>query len=339
MKKSAKVALIVAVCLIVIGLLFGGVSLLLNSRRGGGWSVSFRNGLSGIVNGRESVEFVKRTESFSAAEVKSLELATVATDIKLVAGSSSQYRVTCYENEDRWYDIELDGGRLKIKEENKPGFSDTHISIFDGNEQYTVTVEVPAKCAAVSAATVSGDVYIPALTMDGGFSAATTSGDIFASDGVEVLGGVSVATTSGDVSFSGTIEGGFSCTKTSGDLSFSGEAESFSVKTTSGDLVLSGCAFSGKVDVTTVSGEIVADGFVCGPLKLKTTSGDISIRGLESGEIDIDTTSGDVALTMTDPDAYKYEIKSTSGDVRTPYGISSGVLCDVHTTSGDVVIG
>ena len=339
MKKSAKVALIVAVCLIVVGLLIGAVAALINSRRAGGWSVSFRNGLSGIVSSSESVDFVKRTETFSAAEVKGLELATVATDVKLVAGSSSQYRVTCYEKEDRWFDIELDGGRLKIKEQNKPTFFDAHINLFENADYFTVTVEVPAKCAALSAATVSGEVFLPALTIDGGFSVATTSGDVFASDGVEILGGMSVATTSGSVGFSGTIRGGFSMTTTSGDLSFSGEAESFSVKTTSGDLVLNGCTFTGRAEVTTVSGVITADGFVCGPLKLKTTSGAITIRGLESGEIDIDTTSGDVALTMTDPDAYKYEIKSTAGDVRVPYGSSSGVVCDVRSTSGDVVIG
>lgn len=334
MKRSAKVAIIVAVCLIVVGLLVGAAVTFFQSRSRG-WQDPFDGSFLDTITSRESGEYAKRTETFSAADVKGLELTTISRDVKFVVGASSEYRITCWENEDRWFEIELDGRTIKVREKRRSlALGDDHAA----EEYRTLTVEVPAKCTAATVTTTSGDIYIPALTVDGGLTVVTTSGELYASDSLEILGGATVATTSGSVLFSGKLKGGFSFSSTSGDLSFSGEAEDFTAKTTSGDLVLSGCAFSGRAEVTTVSGTITADGFVCGPLKLHTTSGDISISSLDSGEIEIDTTSGDVALTLADPDAFRYEVKTTAGEVRTPYGSSSGVLCDVHTTSGDVVI-
>jgi len=334
MKRSAKVAIIVAVCLIVIGLLVGAAVTFFQSRSRG-WQNPFEGGFLNTISGIESSEYTKRTETFSAADVKGLELTTISRDVKFVVGDSGEYRITCWENEDRWFEIELDGRALKVREKHRSlALPDSHVA----DEYRTLLVEVPENCVPGAIATVSGDVYLPALKIDGGMTVATTSGDIKIDVGFELGGDMSLSTSSGDLIVKGSFEGDFDLSTTSGGLRFSGEAASFKAESVSGDMDLSGSVFAGRTDITTTSGEVIARGLSVGSLKVHTTSGEVTISGLVSGEIDVDTTSGDVRLTLADPDSFKYDLKSTSGDHVSPYGTPSGALCRVRTTSGDIVI-
>nr|MCR5648312.1 DUF4097 domain-containing protein [Oscillospiraceae bacterium] len=199
-------------------------------------------------------------------------------------------------------------------------------------------VEVPENCVPAAIATVSGDVYLPALKMDGGLTLATTSGNVGIEEGFELGGDMSVATTSGDLTVKGSFEGDFDLSTTSGGLRFSGEAASFKAESVSGDMDLSGSVFAGRTELESTSGEMKANGLSVGSLKIHTVSGDVTISGLESSEIDVDTTSADVRLKLSDPDGFRYDLKSTSGDNRSPYGSPSGALCRVRTTSGDIEI-
>ena len=334
MKRSAKVAIIVAVCLIVIGLLVGAAVTFFQSRSRG-WQNPFEGGFLNTVSGVESSEYAKRTETFSAADVKRLELTTISRDVKFVASASGEYRITCWENEDRWFEIELDGRALKVMEKHRSlALPDSHIA----DEYRTLLVEVPENCAPGVVTTVSGDVYFPALTIDGGITVATTSGDVKIDDGFELGGSMTVSTTSGDLDVKGVFSGDFLMNTTSGGLHFSGEAASFTAESVSGDMDLSGSVFAGSTDLTTTSGEVKACGLSVGSLKVHTTSGEVTVSGLESGEIEVETTSGDVRLTLADPDAFSFELKSTSGEKRAPSGGGSGALCRVTTTSGDITI-
>ena len=334
MKRSAKVAIIVAVCLIVVGLLVGAAVTFFQSRSHG-WQNPFNGGFLNTITGAGSSEYVKRTETFSAANVKGLELSTVSRDVRFVVGGSAEYRITCWENEDLWFEMKLDGHTLKVEEKHKSRFIPE--ALFN-SEYCTLLVEVPENCAPGVVTTVSGDVYFPALKIDGGVTVATTSGDLRIDDGFELGGGMTVAATSGDLDVKGSFRGDFLLSTTSGCLRFCGEAASFTAESVSGDMDLSGSVFAGSADLTTTSGEVKAYGLSVGSLKVHTTSGEVTVSGLESGEIDVQTTSGDVRLTLADPDAFRFDVKSTSGEKRVPYGSGSDALCRVQTTSGDITI-
>lgn len=86
-----------------------------------------------------------------------------------------------------------------------------------------------------------------------------------------------------------------------------------------------------KIDITTVSGNIVASGFDGGS-KVKTVSGDVTLSEL-GGTVDVKTVSGDVDAKHV---GEELKLKSVSGDLSVVDGSCRRV--DAKAVSGDVLL-
>ena len=133
-----------------------------------------------------------------------------------------------------------------------------------------------------------------------------------------------------------------------GEMDFNlGQNASFVAASTSGDIQLA-CVDAGKVQVSTVSGDIRVDE-VKGDAEFSTTSGEIMLFtetgdcGIStiSGDIRVDSLNGNFRLSSTSGDIYISEItgdgkaSAISGEVRLQFAELTGDL-DISTTSGDV---
>ncbi len=305
MKRSAKVALIVAACLIVIGALAAAAAIMLTH---GQWEK-----LSYSV----STAYTERTEAFNAADVEHLHIIAEADDVKFMLTDGTEYRVTCWENDSNTYDITLSGGTLSVK--YTPGSRFWNIGIGPG----PLLVEVPRECARASIESVSGDVRLP--------------------DGLSLGGTLAVCTVSGEVRIGEIcVEGDAEVCSTSGEISMRGASVSgrIAAATVSGSFDLTDTSSSGDASFSTTSGEVCASGFACGKLDISSISGDVIISKLDCAGAEIDTTSGEVVISLTEPSGFRYECKSVSGDVRLPKasGDSSSRFFKVDTVSGEIKI-
>lgn len=120
----------------------------------------------------------------------------------------------------------------------------------------------------------------------------------------------------------------------SADIVASGFAGGSRVKTVSGDVTLSGLQH--EVDVKTVSGEIEAKNIAAG-LKLKTVSGDIAVADGACRWVDAKAVSGDVLLDLDLDPKGTYDITTVSGTVSVRTSSEPNLSVDAQTVSGHLV--
>jgi DUF4097 and DUF4098 domain-containing protein YvlB len=178
-----------------------------------------------------------------------------------------------------------------------------------------LTIKVPAgsSCAArTSSADVSCVGELSALT------AQTASGDVTAAS---VTGDVVVKSASGDVM-----------------LSNAGAAH---INTASGDVQLS--RVDGEARINTASGDVTI-GSSAGPVATHTASGDIELGAVSSGKVDLTSVSGDVRVAVVPGIAVYLDLASTSGDIRSELDAadeevsSAAVEIKCRSLSGDIRI-
>jgi DUF4097 and DUF4098 domain-containing protein YvlB len=104
------------------------------------------------------------------------------------------------------------------------------------------------------------------------------------------------------------------------------------ITTVSADVVASG--FEGGTDVKTVSGEVTLSR-VGKDLNVKTVSGDIQAKDV-SGGVKLKTVSGDIGIV--DGSCRWVDAKSVSGDVLLDLDLDPSGTYDVSTVSGDVAV-
>jgi len=120
-------------------------------------------------------------------------------------------------------------------------------------------------------------------------------------------------------------------TTVSAEVVASGFAGGTHVKTVSGEVTLSRLAKS--VDVKTVSGDVqVKD--VSGGLKLKTVSGDVGVVDGSCQWVDAKSVSGDVLLDLDMDPSGTYDVSTVSGDVAVRTVSEPNLSVDASTVSG-----
>lgn len=144
-----------------------------------------------------------------------------------------------------------------------------------------------------------------------------------------------VQTVSGDIlsELSFTLSGRLSVTSTSGDISFpEAEALALSASSTSGDISFSKAAAADKITVSTTSGDITLSHAQGGEISVSTTSGEIRLDSLSGESLHLSSVSGDAALGQLSCDG---NISTTSGGIlieNAEYGLKA------DTVSGDILV-
>ncbi len=344
MTKGLKIALIVAACLVVAGLILGGLSILAGGFRFGDFHIG-----SGSMTVRQE-ELVPKTYPVEGA-FRSLDVRGVNGDVELKRSADGRCRVECVECEGWTHKVEIREGTLYVERETK-----ANVNLLLGSSgRDVIEVWLPeSEYETLAVSATSGDVRVPADFRFDAASVASTSGDT--NFRAQVGGVLSCASTSGAIGVTDVACASLTMACTSGGLYVSGvETGSLSMTGTSGSVSVEKVSASGELYVHTTSGDIRMKEVFCGSLNAESTSGKKTLTDVTaSGSFRSTATSGALELTRCDAGSLYVESTSgevegslltdkifithtTSGDVKVPVGRSGGD-CEIHTTSGDIDI-
>ncbi|MBR4157341.1 MAG: DUF4097 family beta strand repeat protein [Oscillospiraceae bacterium] len=343
MKYGLRIAIAVAACLIVAGLILGGIALLSGGFRFDGLQIGF--GSKTITQKELTPRTYPVTEPFQAIDVRS-----ASGDVELRRTNDGSCRIECMECEGWTHKVEVRGGTLYVERE-----SITNINLILGTSgRDVIELWLPETVYdALAVGSSSGDVKIPGGYSFGTASVSSTSGDI--DFRAQVDGTLNAAATSGTIAVTDLGCYALTAASTSGSIYVSGvDCGSVSMSCTSGDISLENVAASGELITQTTSGDIRMKDVTCRTLNAESTSGEKTLTDVVSQE-DIRITSSSGDLTLTRCDALTLHIKSSSGEVtgslRTEktfitHTTSGGVNvptgrggdCEIETTSGDIRI-
>lgn len=314
MKKGKKIALMVAGCMILVGLVM----------TAGGFAAARFD-----VSRLNTVSFETKTYEIGEA-FHHISIDGAGSDVRLYPWEEDTCKVVCTEEDDVTFAVEVKDDTLHIVRHNS-GVRILHFGV--SFEETGISVYLPGKTyESLVIHTTSGNVTAPEALQFSSADIRSTSGEIkmLASIG----GSLGVQTTSGDIHIGNTAPDRLDVQSTSGEVTLAdvrGKAIAFD--TTSGDITLSGVQGE-AITAATTSGEITFTKVISeGSMRLKTTSGDVELRSSDGEDIAVRTTSGRVSGTLLSEKIFR--IDTISGDVNAPYSASGG-KCEVTTRSGDV---
>ncbi len=295
MNKTVKIILIIAVCLIPIGI----IATIIGLRFGGqpGWSVDFSNGSFSSASDIVS-------ETVDLEEFDSIDLATSTADVNIMRGDS--YKIEYKARKGKEPTIRQESGKLTVTQPSM-GFVMFSFGLTEENT-YNIYVPEDSKEIELHAKSSTGDILLDRIKVSGRIEASTS--DILLNDieGKELEISVSSGDINGDkVKVEKTrFEGSTSdiamlrlfsddvyCHTSTGDIDINDSVVSnMRAEASTGDVTLQ---LNGKADDYSYN--------------IKVSTGDIVVNGEESeksfskdngsdNKIDINTSTGDVDVTV-----------------------------------------
>ena len=317
MRKGKKIALLVAVLLVVLGAALGVGAALLGDLTLEG--LDAQELVTETIPITEDFQNISINDSFSdiyflPSEDDTCKLVfTRLTDVTYTAGVEGDTLAITGEDGRKWYEMIQFG----------PGWGELEMVVYLPETQYRdLTITSGA-----------GDLNIPSNFVFDFALLTTASGDVIFRGGVEKA--LTLQTASGDI------------------LAENVRAESLTVNTSSGTIALNTVTVGGNLNLDSSSGEMDLTAVECGELIANSSSGEIECSDVlakisiqmhsDSGElqlIDCDaasllltSSSGDITGTLRTPKVFQAD--SDSGNVNVPHSVSGG-LCEIHTSSGNI---
>lgn len=354
MKKAKKIAIIVAVSMIAVGLISIVGSLAL---------VQFDATKLNTMEWETKTYAVE--DSFTNISIQGGD-ATVS----LVPATDGKCKVVCTENEVIYDKVEVVDNTLTIERVDESQwyhnigvhFGEIQVTVYLPEDAYEVLfinntsgrIDVPGDFTFEEAEVVNSSGKINFMAdVDGALKVENTSGGIYVGDNsVESL---SVKGTSGSIEVINVVAtGDVEVNGSSGGIGVSKvECANLSAANTSGSLRLSEIVATGDVNVEGTSGGVHLEDVECANLTGSNSSGKINCTDVNaSGNINLENSSGGIALEACDAESLKlsatsgsirgtlltekiFQADATSGSVDVPKTTSGGV-CEVTTTSGSI---
>ena len=146
---------------------------------------------------------------------------------------------------------------------------------------------------------------------------------------------ITVNTTSGEIKATCKAGGKVDISSVSGEIQLAnGTPSDIEINTTSGNANLDDMTVAGLTNISTISGEVTLTNVVTDDVDINTTSGDIRFNDLTTGTANIDTTSGEVTGTIAGD--HEYDTSTVSGDIDLPSSINGEPEISISTVSGDI---
>lgn len=284
MKTSTKIAIIIAVCAIIIGTL-----ILL----GAAIAMKFN------FNNLSTVNHVTNTHRVEEA-FDDISIECVECDVVLVPSLDGSCKVVCNETDKVTHLVSVRGGTLTIeRNDTSKWYERIGMGLHGG--KLDVTVYLPnTGYGTLNVTNVAGDIEISKEFSFTDADIRSTSGDIMLMANIE--NELNVKTVSGDITLS-DIECRAACVKSvSGDMKLSRlqAANSIQCESTSGDVRLTDCDAESLL-IKTVSGDVSGSLRTGKRFTTHTVSGSVHVPDSASGgECEIKTTSGNIRITISE---------------------------------------
>ncbi len=316
MTTAKKIAVALAVCAILIGLLLSFIAIF---------------SMNVDLDDLNTINFEQKTYDIRDNFTK-ISISGAECDVKLLPTEKDHTTIQCSESDKIYHNVKVEDDTLSLtRVDSREWFE--HFGI------YWAEMEIV--------------IYLPESEYEE-FYVKTLSGDIKIPDNF-IFGEAKIISTSGDIEFSAKTHKDLKLHSVSGDIHISKlSAENIEAQATSGDITLIKVETDKDLTLKTVSGEIEGENITCKNLTSNSTSGGVEFEELISDEkIKITTVSGEIGLENCD--GAELKLKSTSGNIHgkllsgkdfytnTTSGTvnvprSSGGRCDISTTSGNIYI-
>ena len=312
--KKMKIAMIVSVVIVVVGVALSLVGLLM-----------MRFDFKRLELSRYRSKTYEFVEDFNSI---SIDVDTADIDFRL--SQDGVCRVSCFEDERRSHTVTVQDGTLQVVVAKTEWYH--HISLFNFNGP-TVTLSLPkAAYDAVQIHTNTGDVTLPSELSFTNAAVEADTGDVSWQSAVADT--LSVVTDTGEIEIAGVSPKKLSVKDHTGDISVSdGKIEALEVSTHTGDVKLSsiGC---GTLTLESDTGDVTLKNLLAtGAVSITTNTGDVDLDGCDAAAFTITTDTGDVWGILLSEKVFL--TKTDTGDVDVPKGTAGGA-CEVVTDTGDI---
>lgn len=307
--------MIVAICLIVVGMILCLVALL---------NADFD------FSKLDTANTVSNTHNISE-EFDSIKIETVECNVSFVPGEQCQ--IVTQESEKQPISVEVSDGALTIRQEDQRKWYD-HIGIFWTEQK--VTVYLPqAEYDKLSVNTTTGIIRIGEEYTFADVSLTSTTGKIQCSS--NVTGTYVVSATTGDISLEKASPESLSvaCTTARITLSHIAVTNGLNANTTTGKLSLSNCT-AGTINAECTTGKLtLTDTVAVGQLKAETSTGDIMLTNCDAATLDLESSTGAITATLLTEKVVFAE--TGTGKINVPKNTTGGT-CTVETGTGNITV-
>lgn len=325
--NKKTIAVIVAVCVIVVGCVFCAIAFALNNNR-------FPSGKAGIFSLGEG-DLVKKSieidSKFNKIDIEDLP----SMNIRLCKSNSNKCYVEYYDSKDMIHNIDVINDTLSISVDKK---KDTiNISFISFCPETTVYL-TEKEYDRINIVASSGDIDIDYDVIADELQLKTSSGSICANNASG--NNANINASSGSIKLNGASFADIEVETSSGDIElYNSESESIYAKANSGDIDYNGVK-ANTIRFVTTSGSTSGYNVVAKEsIEGNASSGDIELESASSLLFDLTTSSGDIELELTSDNKYAFETKSNSGDIEVPsYVPDANALCKLKTSSGDIEV-
>ena len=301
MKKSKKIALFLALGMIVTGL---GICAVL--------AAVTQLDLSSLSTERYEANITQVAESFSDIRIES-----DVANIQFLPAQGDTCEVHCYEQTLAKHVVTVENDTLTVKVNDTRKWIN-FVGLFFATE--TVTVYLPQEqYANLSVHTDTGKIEMPE---DFSFLSATVSTDTGSIDWrASAEQNLRLSTDTGKIDVSGVTVGNL-----------------LEVETDTGKITLSNCK-AGRLDAENDTGKVLLTSTTADSISVESDTGDVVFDRADAAQISVQTSTGDVTGTLLSPKVFHTE--TSTGKISVPNSEYSGEasdsgICDVKTSTGDI---
>ncbi len=317
MTKGAKIWLIVAASLVILGaLIFGGAMTMLN------WNFLNLSTTQLETNNHEITE-----------KIDSISITTNTADIELVVTNDEKCSVVCHEQKKIIHSVKVEDGTLTIKVEDTRKWYE-YIGIGFGSTK--ITVNIPkGEYEKLKVESDTGSVNIPKELKFTSIDITEDTGHVrcYASASEKIK----IKTDTGNILVENVSTGALDLSVSTGRIDVNGSrcTESVNIKVSTGkanvkDTTCKSLISSGSTGDLLLSGVIAAD-----KISIERSTGDIRFNACDAAEINVVTDTGDVTGSLLSEKVFIP--RSDTGSIRVPE-TKNGGFCKITTDTGDIKI-
>ncbi len=317
MSKAAKIWLIVAISLILVGgILFIGVMSVLK------WD--FKK----LSTNKYETNTYEIKDDF-----KSILINTDTADITFVPSNNSKCSVVCYEEENANHSVSVKDGALTVKLENNKKWYE-YIGINFGSPK--ITVYIPeGEYGALTIKTSTGKLEMPNDFSFESIDVAATTGHV--KNCASATGDIKIKTSTGGITLENVTASSLDLSVSTGDITVSGAKinGNITVHVTTGKAHLTDVTCKHLVSSGDTGDIILKNVITAENLTIERSTGDVKFERCDAAEIWVITDTGDVTGSLLSDKIFF--ANSDTGKVSVPKTASGG-KCEIRTDTGDIKI-
>ncbi len=317
MSKQAKIWLIIAVFLVLIGcIIFGGAMKMLK------WDFTKLSTAKYETNEYEIDE-----------DYINLSILTDTADIKFMPSENLKSSVVCYEQKNVKHSVAVKNGTLEIKVVDTRKWYE-HIGIFFTSPK--ITVYIPqGKYGTLSLNSSTGDIEIPKDFKFESIDILNSTGAV--TNYASVLESIKIRTSTGSICVKSISARALDLSVSTGKVTVSDvicEADvKINVSTGKANIINTKCKSvisSGSTGDIYLSNVIAKEKFF-----IERNTGDVKLDGCDADEIFLETDTGDITGSLLTDKVFIAQ--SDTGSVNVPKTVNGG-RCEITTDTGDIEI-